>query len=223
MQSGFTFTVSVLAGILMLVGCTTTDPYTGQPQTSNTARGAAIGALGGAILGALTNTRGGEAGRNALIGAGIGALAGGAVGNYMDRQEAELRRQLAATGVGVTRVGDNLILDMQDDILFDVDSAELNFRSRQIINSVALVLKEYRQSYVSVNGFTDTTGTRQYNSQLSQFRAEAVAAELVDNGVEPIRISPRGYGESNLRIQTPDGVNEPRNRRVEIVIEPFIG
>ena len=223
MQSGFTFTVSVLAGILMLVGCTTTDPYTGQSQISNTTRGAAIGALGGAILGALTNTRGGEAGRNALIGAGIGALAGGAVGNYMDRQEAELRRQLAATGVGVTRVGDNLILDMQDDILFDVDSAELNFRSRQIINSVALVLKEYRQSYVSVNGFTDTTGTRQYNSQLSQFRAEAVAAELVDNGVEPIRISPRGYGESNLRIQTPDGVNEPRNRRVEIVIEPFIG
>lgn len=223
MRNGFKFTAPVLVGVLILVGCTTIDPYTGQSQTSNTARGAAIGALGGAVIGALTNTRGGQAGRNALIGAGIGALAGGVVGNYMDRQEAELRQQLAATGVSVTRVGDSLILNMQDNILFPVDSAELNFRSRQIISSVALVLKEYRQSYVSVNGFTDTTGTRQYNSQLSQFRAEAVADELVDNGVEPVRISPRGYGESNLRIQTPDGVNEPRNRRVEIVIEPFIG
>ena len=221
MRNGFKFTALMLAGALALAGCQTVDPYTGQPQTSNTTQGAILGALGGAAIGALTNRN--QAGRNALIGAGIGALAGGAVGNYMDQQEAALRDELRTSGVSVTRAGDNIYLNMQDDILFDVNSADLSFRSRQVIQSVARVLQEFDQSYVSVNGFTDTTGAAAYNQQLSQRRAEAVANQLVSDGVSPVRISPRGYGETNLRIQTPDNVNEPRNRRVEIVIEPFVG
>jgi outer membrane protein OmpA-like peptidoglycan-associated protein len=212
--------LSLMAG-LGLAGCQTQNAYTGETQTSDATRGAAIGALAGAAVGALTNQR--QAGRNALIGAGIGALAGGAIGSYMDKQEAELRRQLRATGVSVTRQGDNIFLNMQDDILFDLNSARLGARSREIIRSVGLVLKEYRQTYVSVNGYTDTSGTQAHNRQLSQERAETVADELVDNGVDPGRITPRGYGESNLRVRTPDGTREPRNRRVEIVLEPFTG
>jgi hypothetical protein len=80
--------------------CTTTDPYTGQQQVSNTAGGAAVGAGLGALAGLAA---GGDDRRNALIGAGIGALAGGAVGNFMDRQEAELRAQLASTASGHAR------------------------------------------------------------------------------------------------------------------------
>src|SRR3546814_1306437 len=87
-----------------LSSCTTTDPYTGQQNTSNMAGGAAIGAglgaLGGLVVG------GGNKGRNALIGAAIGGLAGGAIGNYMDNQEAELRQPLQGTGVSVTRAGE---------------------------------------------------------------------------------------------------------------------
>ena len=204
-----------------VAGCQTTNPYTGQQQTSNATRGAAIGAAGGAVIGALTNRN--QAGRNALIGAGIGALAGGLVGNYMDNQEAALRDRLRASGVSVTRVGDNIYLNMESDILFDTASSYLYPQAREIVSSVALVLNEYEQTYVNVNGFADTVGDRAYNQQLSQQRAEAVADELVRNGVEPLRISPRGFGETNLRVQTPDGVNEPRNRRVEIVLEPIRG
>ena len=206
---------------MALAGCQTTNPYTGEQQTSNATRGAVIGAAGGAVVGALTNRN--QAGRNALIGAGIGALAGGLVGNYMDNQEAELRDRLRASGVSVSRVGDNIYLNMENDILFDTGSAFLNAEAINIINSVAVVLTEYRQTYVNVNGYADTVGTRAFNQTLSQQRAEGVADTLVRGGVEPVRITPRGYGETNLAVPTADGVDEPRNRRVEIVLEPFRG
>ena len=206
---------------MTLAACQTTDAYTGEQQTSNATRGALIGAAGGAVVGALTNRN--QAGRNALIGAGIGALAGGLVGNYMDNQEAELRDSLQASGVSVTRVGDNIYLNMENDILFDSGSAFLYPQAEEIIDSVAVVLMEYRQTYVNVNGFADTVGARAFNQTLSQQRAEGVADSPVRYGVEPVRISPRGYGETNLRVPTPDGVDEPRNRRVEIVLEPFRG
>ena len=214
-----------IAAVLVLTfgvaGCQTPNPYTEEPETSNTARGAVIGAAGGAVAGAISNPD--QAGRNAVIGAGIGALAGGLVGNYMDRQEAALRQRLRASGVSVTRQGDNILLNMENDILFGTNSTYLQTRAREIVSAVALVLKEYGQTYVGVNGYADTTGARAYNQQLSQARAEAVANELIHEGVEPARVSPRGYGETNLRVQTPDNVDEPRNRRVEIVLEPVTG
>jgi outer membrane protein OmpA-like peptidoglycan-associated protein len=210
-----------MIGAMALAGCQTTNPYTGEQEYSNATRGAAIGAAGGAIVGALTNRN--QAGRNALIGAGIGALAGGLVGNYMDNQEAALRDRLRNSGVSVTRQGDNIYLNMENDILFDTGSAFLYPQAQDIIASVAVVLDEYEQTYVNVNGYADTVGDRAFNQQLSQQRAEGVADSLVRNGVEPARISPRGFGETNLAVPTGDGVNEPRNRRVEIVLEPFRG
>jgi outer membrane protein OmpA-like peptidoglycan-associated protein len=215
------FVALALAGAIGLAGCQTTDPYTGEQQYSNATRGAAIGAAGGAIVGALTNRD--QAGRNALIGAGIGALAGGLVGNYMDNQEAELRDRLRYAGVSVTRVGDNIHLNMENQILFDTGSAFLYPEAVEILGAVALVLEEYEQTYVNVNGYADTVGDRAYNQQLSEQRAEVVADELVRAGVVPVRISPRGYGETNLLVPTPDNTNEPRNRRVEIILEPFRG
>src|SRR5690554_5219060 len=104
--------VLALTGAVFLAGCTT-DPYTGQQKVSNMAGGAAIGALAGAGVGLLA---GGDDRRNALIGAGVGALAGGAIGGYMDQQEAELRRYLQGTGVSVSRVGDQIILNMPSNI-----------------------------------------------------------------------------------------------------------
>ncbi|MBW8858474.1 MAG: hypothetical protein JF570_01720, partial [Caulobacter sp.] len=84
-----------MASVAALAACTTTDPYTGMPVRNNTGTGALSGAGIGAVLGYLTNTNKGEQGRkNALIGAGIGALGGGAVGNYMDRQQADFCRSL---------------------------------------------------------------------------------------------------------------------------------
>ena len=99
---------------VLLTGCQTQNAYTDQTQTSNATRGAVIGGLAGAAIGALSNPR--DATENALIGGAIGAVAGGVIGNQMDRQEAELRQQLRQAGVSVTRQGNNIYLNMQDEI-----------------------------------------------------------------------------------------------------------
>src|SRR5262245_9880331 len=112
------------AAALTLSACMSTNPYTQQQQLSNTSKGALLGtgtgALTGAVIGAAT---GNDPRVGALIGAGVGALTGAAIGSYMDQQEAELRAQLQGTGVSVTRVGDQIILNMPSNITFDVDSA----------------------------------------------------------------------------------------------------
>ena len=88
MRAKFIVASVSIAALLGAAACTTTDPYRSGPVRNNTGTGAIAGALGGAVLGYLTNTSNGEQGRkNALIGAGIGALGGAAVGQYMDRQQ----------------------------------------------------------------------------------------------------------------------------------------
>ena len=90
-----------------------------------------------------------------LIGAGVGALTGGAIGATMDRNEADLRAQLQGTGVSVTRVGDQVVLNMPSDITFDVDQDAIKPSFRQTLNSVAIVLNRYQQTVVDVFGHTD--------------------------------------------------------------------
>lgn len=214
----------VAAAAVALAGCQTRNPYTGELETSSATTGAILGALGGAAIGALTNTSSGEqAAKNALIGAGIGALAGGAVGYYMDEQEAKLRQRLRNAGVSVTRVGNNIILNMASDILFDLGSDRIKPQFNEPLRAVSLVLEEYNQTYVQVNGFTDTTGSTQFNQDLSERRAGAVATMLVQFGIMPQRLIVQGFGETRqfLAVPTGDNVNEPRNRRVEIQIIPF--
>ncbi len=106
-----------------------------------------------------------------LIGAGIGALTGGAIGATMDRNEAELRAQLQGTGVSVTRVGDQIVLNMPSDITFATDQDAVKSGFYPTLNSVALVLKKFNQTVVDVYGHTDSTGSEQHNFDLSQRRA----------------------------------------------------
>ncbi|MEJ5080024.1 MULTISPECIES: OmpA family protein [unclassified Ochrobactrum] len=213
----------VLIGATFLAGCTSTDPYTGQEKMSNTAGGAAIGAAVGA-LGGLMVGGSSRAQRNAvLIGAGIGALGGGAIGNYMDRQESELRNQLQGTGVSVTRNGDQIILNMPSAITFDTDQDQVKSQFYSTLNSVAIVLRKFNQTLVDVYGFTDSTGSASYNQGLSQRRAASVASYLGSQGIDPRRFAVIGYGASQpvASNATPEG--RAQNRRVEIQISPLRG
>lgn len=213
----------VLIGATFLAGCTSTDPYTGQEKMSNTTGGAAIGAAVGA-LGGLMVGGSSRAQRNAvLIGAGIGALGGGAIGNYMDRQESELRNQLQGTGVSVTRNGDQIILNMPSAITFDTDQDQVKSQFYATLNSVAIVLRKFNQTLVDVYGFTDSTGSASYNQGLSQRRAASVASYLGSQGIDPRRFAVIGYGASQpvASNATPEG--RAQNRRVEIQISPLRG
>jgi outer membrane protein OmpA-like peptidoglycan-associated protein len=205
----------------LLAGCMTNDAYTGNRKVSNTAKGAGIGALAGAVAGILTGPDARAHKKNAMIAAGVGALAGAAVGQYMDRQEAKLRAQLQGTGVSVTRNGDSITLNMPGNVTFRTDSADLNPGFYDVLNSVSLVLKEYDKTILEVAGHTDNTGSDEYNQALSQRRATSVAQYLESHGVNAQRVMTVGAGETHPVASNDTADGRQANRRVELSLEPI--
>ena len=212
--------VAVMAGLALLAasGCTT-NPYTQESQVSKTAIGAVLGAAAGAGIGALANKR--NRAKGALIGAGIGGLAGGAVGAYMDVQEAKLRDQLAGTGVSVTRVGDEIVLNMPGNLTFDSNSSAIKPNFYGVLNSVALVLKEYQKTIIEVTGHTDSTGTAEYNQTLSEKRAGSVGSYLQGQGIMSQRVLTQGFGQNMPIADNSTAAGREQNRRVELRLVPL--
>jgi outer membrane protein OmpA-like peptidoglycan-associated protein len=214
--------VVALSAVALLVAACSTDPYTGEQKISNTAVGAGAGALlgsmGGLIIGKTTSASTRKA---VLIGAGIGALTGGGVGLYMDNQEKKLRKQLEATGVSVTRQGDNIILNMPSNITFDVDQSDVKADFYPVLNAVALVFKEYKQTLIDVTGHTDSDGSDSHNQQLSERRAASVANYLVGQHLNPQRFQVLGMGEAMPVASNNTAEGRAQNRRVEIKITPL--
>ena len=206
---------------LAATACSTLDPYTREEQTAKAQRQAVIGAAAGAVAGLITGDSSMERKKRALVGAGLGALAGAAVGNYMDRQEAKLRAELERTGVSVTRIGNNITLNMPGNITFATNSADLNAGFFEVLNSVGLVLKEFDKTVIEVAGHTDSTGSTEYNQQLSERRANAVASYLKTRGILADRIITVGEGELRpiATNDTPEG--RQLNRRVELTLVPL--
>jgi outer membrane protein OmpA-like peptidoglycan-associated protein len=139
----------------------------------------------------------------------------------MDRQEANLRHDLAGTGVSVTRMGDNITLNMPGSITFKSDSAELEPSFYKVLNSVDVVLKKYDKTVVEVAGHTDSTGPAEYNQALSERRANTVAQYLEGQGLPSDRVVTIGAGETRpvANNATPEG--RQANRRVELTLTPL--
>ncbi|HUF71716.1 MAG TPA: OmpA family protein [Gammaproteobacteria bacterium] len=213
--------IGILAAAAAITACTTLDPFTREEQAARAQRNALIGAAAGAVAGLITGDSSMERKKRALVGAGIGALAGGGVGAYMDRQETALRAELDRTGVSVTRIGDNITLNMPGNITFATDSADLNAGFYDVLNSVSLVISEYEQTVVEVAGHTDSTGTNQYNQQLSERRASSVASYLVTRDVLRDRIIEVGMGEERPVADNNTAEGRQVNRRVELTLVPL--
>lgn len=217
--------MKVCAAVVGLVvaasACTTLDPYTREEKTSHAQREAVIGAAAGAAVGLITGDSSMERKKRALVGAGLGALAGAGVGTYQDRQEAALRKELEATGVSVTRSGDNITLNMPGNITFKTDSADLNASFFEVLNSVGKVVNQFEQTVIEVAGHTDSTGSDQYNQQLSQRRADAVASYLKTRSVRSDRIITVGAGEGHPVASNDTADGRQRNRRVELTLVPL--
>ncbi len=201
--------------------CTTLDPYSREERPARAQRQAVIGAAAGAVAGLITGDSSMERKKRALVGAGLGALTGAGVGAYQDRQQARLRAELERTGVSVTRIGDNITLNMPGAIAFATDSADLNASFFEVLNSVGTVVNEFEQTEIEVAGHTDSTGSDAYNQQLSERRAAAVAAYLRTRSVLADRIITVGEGEARpvATNDTPEG--RQLNRRVEITLVPL--
>jgi outer membrane protein OmpA-like peptidoglycan-associated protein len=213
---------AVMLGVMVtLSACTTLDPYTREEQTARAQRQAIIGAAIGGAVGLITGDSSMERKKRALVGAGLGAIAGGSVGAYQDRQEARLRAELERTGVSVTRIGDNITLNMPGNITFATNSSDLNASFFEVLNSVSTVLNEFNQTVIEVAGHTDSTGTDAINQPLSERRAGAVAAYLGTRSVRTDRIITVGMGSGRPVASNETDAGRQQNRRVELTLVPL--
>lgn len=213
------FFMASIVSAALLIGCTTTDPNTGEQKASHTTKDAGIGAAAGAILGAVTSSKHDRA-KGALIGAALGGGVGAAVGHHTDQQEAELRKKLENSGVEVQRQGDTIKLVVPSAISFATNSAQLTPNFYASLNQVATSLKDYSDSTVQIIGHTDSTGAVAYNQQLSVNRANAVVVYLSAQGVAPERMQAVGMGASQPIADNKTVEGRAQNRRVEIKIIP---
>ena len=203
-------------------GCATYTGQTNDPNDPNrTQRGALIGAAIGAAAGLLSGDDAVERRQRAMVGAGIGALAGGGIGAYQDRQEAELRRETAGTGIDVSRDGDVIKLNLPDGVTFDFAKYDLKPQFYPALNTVAATLKEYNQTIVEVSGHTDSIGSDAANQTLSERRANAVAGYLMGQGVQRERLEIVGMGERYPVASNDTDSGRALNRRVEIRLLPL--
>ncbi len=206
------------AAILAITACTPIQTDTGNPR-QRTTEGAIIGGLAGAALGARTATNNRDRRNQALIGAALGAGAGGLIGDRLDRQAAALQSSVSGN-TQVINTGSELRVQMPNDILFAVDSASLRPDLRSDLRAVARNLIEYPDSTIVVVGHTDNTGSAAYNQALSERRANAVASELIANGVPASRVRAVGRGLTQPIASNDTAAGRAQNRRVDITIRP---
>ena len=207
--------------VTLLGGCASYTGQTNDPNDPNRTRtGALIGAGIGAVAGLLSGSDATERRQRALVGAGIGGLAGGSIGAYQDRQEAELRRQTAGTGIGVVRDGDVIKLNLPDGVTFDFGKAELKPQFYPALNNVASTLREYNQTIVEVSGHTDSIGSEAVNQRLSEQRAASVGNYLIGQGLQRERFEIVGMGKRYPGASNDTDAGRALNRRVEIRVLP---
>ena len=211
-SAGFRTMIGALAAGLALSACTTINPYTGEQQVSRAVQYGAIGSVVCGLVGAIEN---GQHARNAA--AGCGAIGAG-VGAYMDVQEAELRQELQGSGVQIQRVGDQLNLVMPGNITFNTNEYTLRPEFAPVLNSVASVLYKYKDTRLQVTGHTDSTGSADYNYNLSNRRATSVANYLAAQGVDQGRILAQGMGPDQPIASNATDSGRAQNRRVELHI-----
>lgn len=204
-----------------LSACTTINPYTNETQTSKVVIGAGSGALIGGVIGLIAGSDSRDRRKKALIGAGLGAIAGGGVGYYMDVQEAKLRQKLNGTGVGITRDGDHIILNMPSNITFGVGSSNINSQFYNVLNSVVIVVNEYDKTLIEIQGHTDSTGSASSNQVLSEKRSGSVSDYLQSQEINSLRLAAYGHGENHPVASNDTEQGRQQNRRVEIVLVPI--
>ncbi len=188
---------------------------------TNQEQGTAIGAGGGAVIGAILGQAIGKDTEATLIGAGIGAVIGGLTGNqvgrYMDLQEKELRDAIAASeSASIQREQDILRATFKGEAYFDTNSSQLKPGASVELRRITDILIKYPHTTMEVGGHTDIRGSEEYNQTLSEKRADSVENELIRNGISPQRIRAVGYGESR-----PISSDHAMNRRVEVIIIPI--
>lgn len=202
----------ILVFAVLLTSCSSVQ------NANNTQKGAGIGAGAGALIGAIigNNTKIGTAG-GALIGAAIGGGTGALIGNKMDKQAREINQALP--GASVERVGEGIKLVLNENaVRFETGKSTLTATAKANLNKLVPVFKEYADTEIDIFGYTDSTGSAEFNLSLSQKRAESVRNYLTSLGLVASRFITTGHGVADpiATNETPEG--RAQNRRVEFAI-----
>lgn len=191
----------IIVSVQVMLGC----------KASNMAKGTAIGAGSGAVIGGIIGKQSGNTAVGAIIGAAVGGTAGAIIGKNMDKQAAELKEDLK--GATIERVGEGIKITFDSGLMFDFDSYTLTAGTKENLTGLAKTLNKYPDTNILIEGHTDKKGTEKYNMNLSQQRARSVATYMEQLNVQSSRITTNGYGELQ-----PISENDQQNRRVEVAI-----
>lgn len=203
-------TSGLLAAGLLSSGCSATR------NMSNQDKGVAIGAGSGAVVGGVIGRVAGNTGLGAIIGAGVGGVTGGIIGRRMDKQAEEIQREVP--GVKVERVGEGIVVEFSESVLFGFNQSALNAQSYRALDNLITVLRKYPDTNLEIDGHTDDKGTDTYNQALSEKRANAVVQYLMGHSVDLGRMKPVGYGEKYPKYSNDTENGRAGNRRVEFQI-----
>jgi outer membrane protein OmpA-like peptidoglycan-associated protein len=205
---------AILVMSSLLIGCEATK------NANNKQKGAVIGATGGAVIGGVigNNTGDGNTALGAIIGGVVGGSAGAIIGDRMDKQAKRIEEEIP--GAEVERVGEgiNVTFDESSGVYFDTEKYNINAKSRETLNKLADIFKEYPQTNILVEGHTDNTGSDSYNLTLSKNRAQAVTGYMVESGIDRGRFTTKWYGESQPKYDNTTEDGRAKNRRVELAI-----
>jgi len=212
--------ISIIAlAIVMITGSVFTS-CEAVKNTNKTQRGAAIGAVGGAVIGGILGNnlgKGGKGAQGAIIGGIIGGVAGGLIGNKMDKQAREIDNALP--GAEVVRVGEGIKLVLNENaVRFDTNKSTLTTTARANLDKLVPVFNEYPDTNIIIYGYTDITGSEEYNLKLSQERAASVRNYLVNKGLASSRFSTTGLGIADPIASNDTAEGRSQNRRVEFAI-----
>lgn len=212
--------ISVLAlAFVMVLGSLFTS-CEAVKNTNKTQRGAAIGAAGGAIIGGILGNnlgKGGKGAMGAVIGGVVGGVAGGVIGNKMDKQARQIDQ--AIPGADVERVGEGIKLVLNENaIRFDTNKSTLTAAAKANLDKLVAVFNEYPDTDITIFGYTDSTGSVDYNLKLSGERANSVKNYLASKGLSASRFTIQGMGIADPIATNDTAEGRSQNRRVEFAI-----
>jgi outer membrane protein OmpA-like peptidoglycan-associated protein len=147
-----------------------------------------------------------------------GPLRTAMIGSYMDNQERDFREHLRGLPVGVARPGDEIVLSSKDEKWFEDGSTELSPAGADALTAIAIILRHYDHTIVSIRDFTDAGWDKKAPDPRD--RAQIVAHRLIAAGVQANRVFAQGYGATRRSLTDGKRISEPRNRRIELRISP---
>lgn len=206
-----------MKSIKMITGILLTGLLLGSCSSMNkTQKGAVIGGGSGAVVGGVIGRAAGNTAAGAIIGAAVGGTTGAIIGRQMDKQAEEIKKEVP--NAKVERVGEGIVVEFSDKVLFETDKSNLNASAQNTLNNLTRILKKYPDTNLEIDGHTDSRGTESYNQDLSERRAQSVADYLTSSNISRSRITTRGFGEMQPKYSNETEDGRAGNRRVEFQI-----